>query len=894
MLNNNKNLKKFKRKYIFILTSILISIFSFILNKIIHNKLEPLHNNYLKENLNEFNKELKKLQNLTSTNIDTNSNIYDIAINNSNDLNYILNYKGGDLEPEWQWVKNISIVYTWVDGSDVDFLELKSKFNGGIKKVNSRDRSADELRYSLRSLEEYMPWHQGTIYIVTSQQVPKWLNTNNKRIKMIYHKNIFPKYIYPTYDSNTIEMFFDKIPGITERFLYFNDDVFLNNYIHPCFFFTSKNFYPKVYRNIIRHINEKEVERIIKNNDIHEIFQASKYFTRETIREYFDNQFEFRDLFHTVHVFYRDLFEPFRKLFLEELKNVFANRFRHPTKIQTIYLYQAFMQYATQHKEFPLKLGGNGKVKYFKGHELPVNKTIKKYSCEIVSPTIANKFIKFGKISDNSRKNNKYFNLYKNNPNIYIYNLNDAYSQKKSLYEFTEYMITRYPKPSLFEKKDFVSLEKYVSSQMESIDNNLNKIVNSISSDFKRKNIMIFKMMMNKYKMNIIKDYINKKKDLIYPATRKKIISKSEKKDMISLLKYNGDELSDEWKWAKNISFVYFLKGITNKNKNRFSFINNFLFRKNELSNNDLMNELKYSLRSLEKYLPWHQGKIYIITETQNLNQFPWLNYNHNRIKIIYQNEIIPKNYQNNNKQAIEMFLDKIPDLSERFIYIQPHHYFKNYTHPCFFFNNNFFPKYNFKDVIEIETLDKLTKNSFEYTHNIILHYFGNNYIKTYRHFEDVPIPLYRDLFEPTREVFRDIIKKSFKYKYFRKFELLPLYLVVNYNIYGTSQPFYPNYLVGYGKIQEIQRPVILNKNRTIEYYGFDITSKNVDKYTILIKSFLYDPKINNCIMKKILFTNKLFFSLLIENQEKLTINNQINLKKLMKYLFKEKSSFEI
>jgi hypothetical protein len=261
-------------------------------------------------------------------------------------------------------------------------------------------------------------------------------------------------------------------------------------------------------------------------------------------------------------------------------------------------------------------------------------------------------------------------------------------------------MITRYPKPSLFEKKDFVSLEKYVSSQMESIDNNLNKIVNSISSDFKRKNIMIFKMMMNKYKMNIIKDYINKKKDLIYPATRKKIISKSEKKDMISLLKYNGDELSDEWKWAKNISFVYFLKGITNKNKNRFSFINNFLFRKNELSNNDLMNELKYSLRSLEKYLPWHQGKIYIITETQNLNQFPWLNYNHNRIKIIYQNEIIPKNYQNNNKQAIEMFLDKIPDLSERFIYIQPHHYFKNYTHPCFFFNNNFFPKYNFKDVI--------------------------------------------------------------------------------------------------------------------------------------------------------------------------------------------------
>ena len=90
-----------------------------------------------------------------------------------------MNYKGDSLEPEWEWVKNISFVYTWVDGSDANFSFIKSKYNGGNREVNSRDRSADELRYSLRSLKKYLPWHNGTIFIVTDNQIPDWLNINN-------------------------------------------------------------------------------------------------------------------------------------------------------------------------------------------------------------------------------------------------------------------------------------------------------------------------------------------------------------------------------------------------------------------------------------------------------------------------------------------------------------------------------------------------------------------------------------------------------------------------------------------------------------------------------------------------------------------------------------------
>lgn len=316
------------------------------------------------------------------------------------DLKYILNYHGGDLEPEWEWARDISFVYTWVDGSEINFSDIKSKYNGGRREVSSRDRSADELRYSIRSLEKYLPWHTGTIYILTSQQIPKWLDTSNPRVKMVYHKDIFPTHIYPTFDSSTIELFFDKIPGISERFIYFNDDLFLNNYVHPCFFFTPKDFYPKIYRRAVTRLKKSKIDEIIRENNIHEIFTASKYFTSEIIKKYFDKNFKYRDLYHTVHVFYRDLFEPMRQLFYEDLRLTTSDRFRNAYKAQSLYLYHSFLQYATQHKDFPNKMGGKGKAKNFKGYTLPENRTIKKYSCKVIAGVRNDKFMRFGKITD--------------------------------------------------------------------------------------------------------------------------------------------------------------------------------------------------------------------------------------------------------------------------------------------------------------------------------------------------------------------------------------------------------------------------------------------------------------------------------------------------------------
>jgi len=423
---------------------------------------EFLNDNNAEENINNLNE-----------NINNNKN------NNrkKTDLDYIKNYKGGELEPEWQWVRNISIIYTWVDGSDIDFLDVKSKYNGGVREFNSRDRSADELRYSIRSLEKYMPWFNGTIHIATFNQIPKWLDTSNPRIKMVFHKDFIPEHYYPTFDSNTIEMFLDKIPGLTERFLYFNDDIFLNNYIHPCFFFTSDGFYPKIYRRNVVPLSIEKTNQIIKKNSVAEMFHTSKYFTRAVLRDYFDSKFQYRYLLHSVFVFYRDMFEPFRQTFKEEFKVVFANRFRCYYEPHGVYIHQTFLSYVIREGENTYRLGGKGKASKLPSFTLPDNRTVKDYSSYLVPAKISKSMVRFGSITNNPAKNQEKFKSFKNDKNLLVYNFNDEYTKSSSLHQFSKYMITRYPKPSSFEKKDYKELEKDVLTIFYKFDDFTNKLI---------------------------------------------------------------------------------------------------------------------------------------------------------------------------------------------------------------------------------------------------------------------------------------------------------------------------------------------------------------------------------------------------------------------------------
>ena len=138
---------------------------------------------------------------------------------------------------------DIDIVYLWVDGNDPQWL---AKHNACIGKtedksaVNCKGRYSDndELKYSLRSVEMYAPWIR-KIFIVTDNQVPKWLDTSNPKIRIVDHKEILPEVSLPCFNSRLIEHFLYKIPGLSEHFLYANDDMFINRPVTPATFFAA-------------------------------------------------------------------------------------------------------------------------------------------------------------------------------------------------------------------------------------------------------------------------------------------------------------------------------------------------------------------------------------------------------------------------------------------------------------------------------------------------------------------------------------------------------------------------------------------------------------------------------------------------------------------------------
>jgi UDP-N-acetylglucosamine-lysosomal-enzyme len=102
----------------------------------------------------------------------------------------------------------------------------------------NRYRDNEELRYSLRSIYTYAPWVRH-IYIVTNGQVPHWLNARHPRLTVVPHSEIFKnKSHLPVFSSPAIEVHLHQIPGMADRFLYFNDDVMLGNEIWPDDFFT--------------------------------------------------------------------------------------------------------------------------------------------------------------------------------------------------------------------------------------------------------------------------------------------------------------------------------------------------------------------------------------------------------------------------------------------------------------------------------------------------------------------------------------------------------------------------------------------------------------------------------------------------------------------------------
>lgn len=130
-------------------------------------------------------------------------------------------------------------MYTWVDGDDREYLKLVNEYSEKPIDLNpERTRDIYQLlKYSLRSVEQFAPWINH-IYIFTCRpQKPQWLNVDHPKISVVHHDEVFDPEDVPTFNYNVIESYIHKIPGLSDEFIYLNDDFLFGNSVQPSDFY---------------------------------------------------------------------------------------------------------------------------------------------------------------------------------------------------------------------------------------------------------------------------------------------------------------------------------------------------------------------------------------------------------------------------------------------------------------------------------------------------------------------------------------------------------------------------------------------------------------------------------------------------------------------------------
>jgi hypothetical protein len=238
---------------------------------------------------------------------------------------------------------DIDVVYTWVDGSDPDWREARERtraeqaglqFHPGAT-AEARFHSRDELRYSLRSVAMYAPWVR-RIHVVTSGQVPTWLDTSHPRIEVVPHSAIYddPAQL-PTFNSNSIISRLHHVPGLSEHYLYLNDDVFFGSAVTPADFFTPSGL-AKVFPSRNRRpfgVPSPEVPTHL--NLTHNIRRLLEEELGVTVS---------RAVWHTPHAQLRSVHEELEQRFAAVYATTWTHPFRHHTDIVADQLHHYYTQ----------------------------------------------------------------------------------------------------------------------------------------------------------------------------------------------------------------------------------------------------------------------------------------------------------------------------------------------------------------------------------------------------------------------------------------------------------------------------------------------------------------------------------------------------------------------
>lgn len=180
----------------------------------------------------------------------------------------------------------IDFVVTWVDDTDDNWIKEKNYWQKQLKINNTTTKNRYKdwgiFKYWFRGVEKFAPW-VNNVYLVTNGQIPSWINPNAPKLKIIKHNEYLKKENLPTFNSNAIELSINRIDGLSDKFVLFNDDMYLINKTNPKDFFNNGlpcdtpalNVHCPDERQLIQYIVLNDVGIINKYFNINKVIKSN-------------------------------------------------------------------------------------------------------------------------------------------------------------------------------------------------------------------------------------------------------------------------------------------------------------------------------------------------------------------------------------------------------------------------------------------------------------------------------------------------------------------------------------------------------------------------------------------------------------------------------------------
>ena len=230
-------------------------------------------------------------------------------------------------------MEKIDAVITWVDGSEPNYQKKLKKYLNDNNTIRRQYLQANEICICIASIIKYAPFIR-KIFIVTDNQTPDLYSIKDfvsiDKVIIVDHKKVFENYesFLPTFNIRSIDAVLHRIEGLSEKFIYFNDDMFLVKKTNPEDWFVGDkaaltgNWVKTYNKQPIKMISQK-IKRIFNIRPSYNASQSKAANIAGFNSKYFKS-------YHCGRPQKKSIIKDFYNKFPQRLERQIKHRFRNP------------------------------------------------------------------------------------------------------------------------------------------------------------------------------------------------------------------------------------------------------------------------------------------------------------------------------------------------------------------------------------------------------------------------------------------------------------------------------------------------------------------------------------------------------------------------------------